>query len=93
MDAAIDYLDDLVHNAKSVPLTDQVRIDAHTLREAVDVVDAALPPDVRRRAEAVRLLERLDALVRDAKAVPMTSQVRFDKDELYEVLDALRAVR
>src|SRR6266487_4678218 len=42
----IDKLDDLVHNAKAVPLTDQVRID----REEQDIVD-----DARRQARETRL--------------------------------------
>ena len=90
---AIDFLDDLVHNAKPVPLTDQVRLQRDELREAVAAIDAALAPDVRRRAEAEGLLERLEAIVEGAKPVPLTEQVRFDKDDLYEVLDALRGLR
>ena len=90
---AIDHLDDLVHHAKPVPLTDQVRLRPDELREAVAAIDAALPPDVRRRAEAQGLLERLHAVVRQARPLPLVDRVRFDKDELYAVLDALRAVR
>ena len=87
---AIDCLDDLVHNARAVPLTDQVRLPLDRLESAVRDVHDSLPPDVRTRLEAEGLLERLDTLARDAKPVPLTEQVRFDKDELYEILDAIR---
>src|SRR5262252_8785231 len=43
----IDKLDDLVHNAKAVPLTDQVRIDRE---EIYDIIDEA-----RRQAREMRL--------------------------------------
>jgi hypothetical protein len=41
--------------------------------------------------DVLALLDRLDELVRDAKAVPLTNQVRIDRDELYDVVDQLRA--
>jgi len=89
---AIDTLDDLVHNARAVPLTDQVRLKRGRLDEAFGQIQDALPLDVRARAEADGLLERLDRLVTGAKPVPLTGDVRFDKQELYDVLDALRAL-
>lgn len=87
---AIDHLDDLTHNARAIPFTDQVRLPAERLQDAADQIHATLPPDVRARAEAEGLLERLDALVRDAKRVPLIGHVRFDKDELYDILDGIR---
>jgi hypothetical protein len=88
---AIDNLDDLVHNAPSVPLTDQVRLAPERLEAAVAQLHATLPPDVRARAEGEGLLERLDAVVASAKPVPLVDQVRVDKEALYDVLDGLRA--
>jgi hypothetical protein len=37
------------------------------------------------------LIDALDDLVRDAKAVPMTDQVRVDKEKIYDLLDGIRA--
>src|SRR3954447_14439580 len=37
------------------------------------------------------LIDKLDDLVRNAKHVPLTSEVRVDKEELDDVLDQLRA--
>ena len=46
----IDKLDDLVHNAKAVPLTDQVRIDREEIYEAGDAFYT--PPGHRPYVEA-----------------------------------------
>ena len=89
---AIDELDDAVHDARPVPLTDQVRLPLDRLQAHVDTVRRHLDPDLPRRLEAELLLDRLDALVREAKPVPLTEQVRVDKGALYEILDALRAL-
>lgn len=37
------------------------------------------------------LIERLDGLVQKAKAVPLSEQVRLDRDEIFELLDEMRA--
>jgi hypothetical protein len=39
----IDKLDDLIHNARPVPLTDQVRVDKQELYDLLDRIRAALP--------------------------------------------------
>lgn len=89
---AIDLLDDLVHNARYVPLTDQVMVRRDELESAVGQVRDLLPADLRRRAEADGLLERLETLVRNAKPMPLGSTVRVDKGELYEILDRIRGL-
>ncbi len=38
------------------------------------------------------LIDKLDDLVHDAKVVPLTDQVRIDKEEIYDILDQLRAI-
>src|SRR6266567_4619119 len=43
----IDKLDDLVHNAKAVPLTDQVRIDREEIYEILDQMRATIPDEVK----------------------------------------------
>ena len=37
------------------------------------------------------LIDKLDDLVHDAKAVPLTDQVRIDREEIYDILDQMRA--
>src|SRR3982751_1686782 len=70
----IDKLDDLVHNAKAVPLTDQVRLDREEIYEILDQMRATIP-EAREQAmretsqtEIVKLAERqADDIVDDAK--------------------------
>src|ERR1700739_5009703 len=37
------------------------------------------------------LIDKLDDLVHNARAVPLTGQVRVDKEEIYDILDQMRA--
>ncbi len=37
------------------------------------------------------LIDKLDALLHDAKAVPLTDQLRIDREEIFGVLDQMRA--
>ena len=37
------------------------------------------------------LIDKLDQLVHEAKAVPLTDQVRIDREEIWEILDQMRA--
>src|SRR3954454_17297688 len=43
----IDKLDDLVHNAKAVPLTDQVRIDREEIYDILAQMRATLPEEIK----------------------------------------------
>jgi regulator of protease activity HflC (stomatin/prohibitin superfamily) len=43
----IDRLDDLLHNAKAVPLTDQVRIDREEIFGILDQMRATIPEEVK----------------------------------------------
>jgi hypothetical protein len=37
------------------------------------------------------LIDRLDGLLSNAKAVPLTDQVRIDREEMFDILDQMRA--
>jgi hypothetical protein len=50
----IDRLDDLVHNAKPVPLTDQVRVNKEEIYDLLDQMRGTLPAEIQ---EARRLIE------------------------------------
>jgi hypothetical protein len=43
------------------------------------------------RSEVAALLDQLDELIHNAKPVPLTTQVRLDRAQVYDVLDRLRA--
>ena len=66
----IDKLDDLVHNAKQVPLTDQVRVDKEEIYALLDQMRATIPEEIKQArwivkerqemlAEAKREAERI----------------------------------
>ena len=90
---AIDELDDLAHEARPVPLTDEVRLRSADLASAVDRIDAAVPPTLCGRTEAARLeaeLSELRRLVSSAARIPLTDQVRLNLEKLYAALDEIR---
>ena len=61
----IDKLDDLVHNAKAVPLTDQVRIDREEIYDILDQMRATIPEEIKQARWIVK--ERQEMLA-DAKS-------------------------
>ena len=74
----IDKLDDLVHNAKAVPLTDQVRIDREEIYDILDQMRATIPEEIKQArwivkerqemlAEAKREVDRLLAEAREMR--------------------------
>src|SRR3712207_6096323 len=75
----IDKLDDLVHNAKQVPLTDQVRVDREEIYDILDQMRATIPEEIKQArwivkerqemlAEAKREAERIVKEARDRQA-------------------------
>src|SRR3954462_15006306 len=66
----IDKLDDTIHNAKPVPLTDQVRVDKEEIYDILDQMRATIPEEIKQArwivkegqemlAEAKREAERI----------------------------------
>ena len=43
----IDKLDDQIHNAKPVPLTDQVRVDKEEIYDILDQMRATIPEEIK----------------------------------------------
>ena len=83
---AIDRLDNLVHEARPIPLTDQVRMEKRELLEAVSAI--------REHAEQLRSseeIEALEAMAASAKRILGSEQVRLDREDMYDQLDLLRA--
>jgi hypothetical protein len=50
----IDKLDDMMHNARPVPLTDQVRVDKEEVYDILDQLRAAIPETVKEAEFAKR---------------------------------------
>jgi hypothetical protein len=59
----IDKLDDLVHNAKAVPLTDQVRIDREEIYDILDQMRATIPEEIKQARWIVK--ERQEMLAQE----------------------------
>src|SRR5256885_13960285 len=85
----IDKLDDLVHNAKAVPLTDQVRIDREEIYDILDQMRATIPEEIKQArwivkerqemlAEAKRECDRILGEARE-QAVREASQTAIGK--------------
>lgn len=101
--ALIDKLDDLVHNARAVPLTDQVRIDREAVYEILDQMRSTLPEEIKQArwivkerqemlAEAKREADRIVEEAKD-KAERQASQqevVKLAEKQAADLLDEAR---
>jgi hypothetical protein len=85
----IDKLDDLVHNAKPVPLTDQVRVDKEEIYDILDQMRATIPEEIKQArwivkerqemlAEAKREAERILKEARE-RQTQLTSEQEVTK--------------
>jgi F0F1-type ATP synthase membrane subunit b/b' len=103
----IDKLDDLVHNAKGVPMTDQVRIDREEIYDVLDQMRATIPEELKRArwivkerqdmlAEANRESDRIIGEARE-QAMTLASQteiVRLAEKQAQDIVeDAKRQAR
>jgi len=96
----IDKLDDLVHNARPVPLTDQVRVDREEIYDLLDQMRATIPEEIKQArwivkerqemlAEAKRESERIVREAREQQArlvsdEEVTKQAERAADEIVE---------
>src|SRR5439155_25585786 len=75
----IDKLDDLVHNAKAVPLTDQLRIDREEIYDILDQTRAPIPEEIQQpRWIATERQEMLAEATRECDRI--LGQARADAD-------------
>lgn len=76
----IDKLDDLVHNAKQVPLTDQVRVDKEEIYDLLDQMRATIPEEIKQARWIVK--ERQEMLAeakREAERIISDARERQDQ--------------
>ena len=85
----IDKLDDLVHNAKSVMMTDQVRVDKEEIYDILDQMRATIPEEIKQARWIVK--ERQEMLAeakREAERVVKEARERQDRlvseEEVYK---------
>jgi len=99
----IDKLDELVHNAKAVPLTDQVRIDREEIWEILDQMRATIPEEIKQArwivkerqemlGEAKREAERIVMEAREIAQREASQQevVRLAERQAQQILDAAK---
>ena len=99
----IDKLDDLVHNAKAVPLTDQVRIDREEIYEILDQMRATIPEEIKQArwivkerqemlAEAKRECDRIlgEAREQAVREASQTEIVKLAERQAQEIIDEAR---
>jgi len=99
----IDKLDDLVHNARAVPLTDQVRIDREAIYELLDQMRSTIPEEVKQArwivkerqemlAEAKRECDRMlgEAREQAIREASQTEIVKLAERQAQEVIDDAR---
>ncbi len=99
----IDKLDDLVHNAKAVPLTDQVRIDREEIYDILDQMRATIPEEIKQArwivkerqemlAEAKRECDRIlgEAREQAAREASQTEIVKLAERQAQEIIDESR---
>ena len=99
----IDKLDDLVHNAKPVPLTDQVRVDKEEIYDILDQMRATIPEEIKQArwivkerqemlAEAKREQDRLlqEAREQAVRAASPTALVPLAARPAQEIIDEAR---
>ena len=99
----IDKLDDLVHNAKSVPMTDTVRVDKEEIYDILDQMRATIPEEIKQArwivkerqemlAEAKREAERLVNEAREQAGREASQQevVKLAERQAHELLEQAR---
>src|SRR5919202_665102 len=102
----IDKLDDLVHNARPVPLTDQVRVDREEIYDLLDQMRATIPEEIKQArwivkerqemlAEAKREAERIvkEARERQAQLVSQQEVTREAEDIIGDARAREREIR
>ena len=75
----IDKLDDLVHNAKPVPLTDQVRVDKEEIYDILDQMRATIPEEIKQARWIVKeARERGERLVSEEEITKQAERAAED---------------
>lgn len=90
---AIDVLDDLIHSARPVPLTRLVRLEQEDLTAAISDIRSATSAEripFNESREFLLMLDGLERLAAEAPQIPFTSQIRCDREAIYDQLDQLR---
>jgi hypothetical protein len=86
----IDKLDDLIHNARPVPLTDQVRVDREEIYDLLDQMRATIPEEIKQARWIVKERQEMlaEEIIEDARETER--QIRLGaEDYADEILSTL----
>ena len=99
----IDTLDDLVHNAKPIPLTDQVRVDKEGIYDILDQIRATIPEEIKQArwivkerqemlTEAKREAERIvkEAREREARLISEEEVTKHAERSAEDIIEDVR---
>ena len=99
----IDKLDDIIHNARSVPLTDSVMIDSEEIYDILDQMRATIPEEIKQArwivkerqemlAEAKRECDRLlqEAREQAVREASQTEIVKLAERQAQDITDDAR---
>ena len=76
----IDKLDDIIHNARSVPLTDSVMIDREEIYDILDQMRSTIPEEIKQARWIVKeRQEMLSEAKQEADRVLAEAQERAEK--------------
>ena len=75
----MDKLDDLVHNTKSVPMTDTVRVDKEEIYDILDQMRATIPEEIKQARWIVK--ERQEMLAEAKKEAERIIKDARDRQE------------
>jgi hypothetical protein len=76
----IDTLDDLVHNAKAIPLTDQVRVEKEGIYEILDRIRATIPEEIKQARWIVKERQEMEAeATREAERIVNQAREREER--------------
>jgi cell division septum initiation protein DivIVA len=80
----IDKLDDLVHNARPVPLTDQVRVDREEIYDILDQMRATIPEEIKQARWIVKERQEMLAEAKREADEEITRQAERVAEEIVE---------
>jgi cell division septum initiation protein DivIVA len=100
----IDKLDDLIHNAKQIPLTENVRVDREEIYDLLDQMRATIPEEIKQArwivkerqemlAEAKREAERIvkEATDEQTRLVSEQEVVKQAENHAEDIVEEARA--
>ena len=79
----IDKLDDTIHNAKPVPLTDQVRVDKEEIYDILDQMRATIPEESKQARWIVKGLRAISDFEYEFEMNQLNRKMAPDIESMY----------